>query len=51
MKIDYKKYNLCITCRIKYPKDLNFCTDCGQRLRYRPSGQKNRLRELEVVRY
>jgi rRNA maturation endonuclease Nob1 len=35
-RIDYKVNNYCTTCVLKFPKDVNQCDDCGERLRTTP---------------
>jgi len=53
MPINYKKYNICISCKLKYPKTIEykFCKNCGKPTRWRPSKQKPELKEKEIVRY
>ncbi|GAG77064.1 unnamed protein product, partial [marine sediment metagenome] len=38
---DYNKYNYCVMCRYQYPKFINRCAECGQKLRKVGRGKKN----------
>ena len=35
-RIDYKFYNYCSTCELKYPKLVLRCKECKQKVRTRP---------------
>jgi len=35
-RIDYKFYNYCSICELKYPKEVLRCKDCKQKVRTRP---------------
>lgn len=55
MVIDYKLYNHCNTCKIKYPKDVYQCKECGFKLRTvahtSKAATKQRVRDLDKKRY
>lgn len=43
MSLNYKTYNYCTGCRIKYLKPQRYCTDingCGQKIRTVPKTHK-----------
>jgi rRNA maturation endonuclease Nob1 len=46
-RVDYRLVNYCATCRLKIPKEVLRCPDCGQKIRTRPW---HRLKELDLKR-
>ena len=45
MHVDYKIYNHCIICKIKYSKNILFCSVCGKRIRTSAKVTKSEVRE------
>ena len=45
MHIDYSINNHCIICKIKYPKEILFCSVCGKRIRTGSKVVKSEVRE------
>ena len=37
MPSPYLLYNFCITCKIKYPKSITRCSECGKKIRTKPN--------------
>lgn len=46
-RVDYHLVNYCATCRLKIPKEILRCPDCGQKIRTRPW---HRLKEFDLKR-
>jgi len=47
MNWDYKNYNYCLRCHLKYTKDVMFCKECNWRTRklsHHKTGQKEYIR-------
>lgn len=55
MNVNYKIHNHCNSCKIKYPKDKKYCSECGRRLRttahITKSNVRERMKNLAVKRY
>ena len=34
--VNYKVHNFCAVCRIKYPKNIHYCTVCNHKIRTKP---------------
>ena len=45
MYVDFSIYNHCNYCKIKYTKDVVFCTECKRRVRTRSRIVKSEVRE------
>lgn len=43
----FRHANVCLRCRIRYPKDVHFCPVCGKATRKRPRRSKWRRRYVE----
>ncbi len=37
MSSPYLLYNFCIPCKIKYPKSITRCSECGKKIRTKPN--------------
>src|SRR5438093_13449372 len=47
-RIDYRFYNYCSTCAIKYSKEIFRCKECNQKVRTRP-WHRSKLEEWKRV--
>lgn len=45
MYIDFTIWNHCNNCKIKYTKDVVYCSECGRRVRTKSRIVKSEVRE------